>query len=40
LDVDIKIFGFSLEYEGETIFDIFSEGFKESIRKGKILFCP
>ena len=35
-----KIFGFSLEYKGETLFDIFSEGFKESIRKGKIPFCP
>jgi len=35
-----KIFGFSLEYRGETLFDIFSEGFKESIRKGKIPFCP
>ena len=35
-----KIFGFSLEYQGETLFDIFSEGFKESIRNGKIPFFP
>lgn len=37
---DSKIFGFSLEYQGETLFDIIRDGFKESLSQGKIPFCP
>ena len=35
-----KIIGFSLEYQGETLFDIIREGFKDSLSKGRIPFCP
>lgn len=31
-------YGFSLEYKEETIFDLFSEGFRNSIREGKLPF--
>ena len=31
-------YGFSLEFQEENLFDLFSEGFKTSIREGKIPF--
>jgi len=37
---DSKIFGFSLEYQGETLFDIIRDGFKESLSQGRIPFFP
>jgi hypothetical protein len=39
LDIGKSIYyGFSLEEKGETIIDLFSEGFRNSIRQGKIPF--
>lgn len=31
-------YGFSLEFHEETLFDLFSEGFRNSIREGKLPF--
>ncbi len=31
-------YGFSLEFQEETLFDLFSEGFRNSIREGKLPF--
>jgi hypothetical protein len=39
LDVDKSIYyGFSLEFKEETLFDLFSEGIRNSIREGKFPF--
>lgn len=39
LDIGESIYyGFSLEFQEETLFDLFSEGFRNSIREGKLPF--